>query len=290
MNVLKVEDIMVKDVYSASLPGTRDDVLDILRNKNISGVPVLKDDKVVGIVSRTNILKNPEEEQLALIMSRNPITINLGSTIFDAARLLYEKKIRRLPVVENGKLKGLITTSDVISSISKMGIDSQIKPYVKENVYTIWTGTPLSIVSYQMQLADVKACPVIDSDMNLAGILSDRDIVSASVIEDRVEKSDMSSGTDDDDWTWESMRDILNIYYSVSKVRLPPGKVASDLMVKNPITAMPISKVGDCALRMRRNKIDQMPIVDTDGKLCGILRDHDLLKALIDAEDEVLDG
>lgn len=282
MDVPKVEDVMVRDVYSASLPGTRDDVLDILRNRNISGVPVLKDGKVVGIVSRTNILKNPEEEQLALLMSRNPITIEVGKDLIDAAHLLYDNEIRRLPVVEDGRLKGLITTADVVSSIAKMNINIPIREYVKKSVYTIWTDTPLSVVSYQMQLADVKACPVIDSHTNLAGILSDRDIVEASIIEDRLEMSNMSAGTDDDVWTWESMRDTLSIYYSVSKVRLPPNKVASDLMVRNPITATPISKVSDCALRMRRNKIDQMPIVDSDSHLYGILRDHDLLRPLIE--------
>lgn len=43
-----IEDIMVRDVACATLPGSRDEVLKILKNKHISGVPVLKDSKVVG--------------------------------------------------------------------------------------------------------------------------------------------------------------------------------------------------------------------------------------------------
>ena len=101
----KVEDIMVKNVVIATLPGSRDEVLSILKDKHVSGVPVLKDGKVVGIVSRTNILKNPEEEQLALLMSRDPITIQIGASLQEAARILYERNIRRLPVVdENGQI------------------------------------------------------------------------------------------------------------------------------------------------------------------------------------------
>lgn len=279
-----VEEIMVEDVICATLPGTRDDVLHLLRDKNVSGVPVTKDGKVVGIVSRTNILKKPEEEHLALLMSRDPITIEVGSSLIDAAHLLYDNKIRRLPVVENGRLRGLITTADVIGHVAKMDIRLPIKDYVKPHVYTLWEDTPLAVVMYQMDLADVKACPVIDSNMNLAGILSDRDIVRASIIEDRVEMSDMSAGNDDDKWTWESVRDTLNIYYSISQVRLPPGMTAKDIMVKDPITATIITSVSDCALKMRRNHIDQVPIIDSAGKLKGIIRDQELLKPLIERE------
>ena len=111
---------MVRDVASATLPGSRDEVLKILKNKHISGVPVLKDSKVVGVVTRTNLLQNPEEEQLALLMTRDPITISSGSDLQTAARLLLEHRIRRLPVVDDGKLVGLVTVADVIGTIADM--------------------------------------------------------------------------------------------------------------------------------------------------------------------------
>ncbi|MBQ3621030.1 MAG: CBS domain-containing protein [Methanosarcinaceae archaeon] len=282
-NIPNVEDIMVKDVICARLPGTRDEVLHLLREKNVSGVPVTKGDKLVGIVSRTNILKNPEEEHLALLMSKDPVTIKVGQSLVEAAQLLYGRKIRRLPVIDDsGKLVGLITTADVIGYIARMNMTDQIKDYIKPHVYTLWEDAPVDVIMYQMNLADVKACPVIDSDMNLVGIISDRDIVRSSVIEDRVEKSDMSAADDEDAWRWESMRDTLNLYYSVSKVSLPIGKKAKDLMIRDPITATRITTISDCALKMRRNKIDQIPIVDFSGKLSGIIRDQELLKPLID--------
>jgi CBS domain-containing protein len=280
-----VEDIMVKDVTIATLPGSRDEVLSILKDKQVSGVPVLKDSKVVGIVSRTNILKNPEEEQLALLMSRNPITIQIGESLKEAARLLYDKNIHRLPVIDKeGYLKGLITTADVIGAIADFEIETPIQKYISPDVFIIWSETPLPVVSRQMDLADVKACPILDSNLNLVGIISDRDVVGSSIIEDRVEKSDMSAGDDDDSWTWESMRDTMSIYYSVSSVKLPMDKCAKDIMVSDLITATKITGVGACARKMKRAKIDQMPIVDTSGKLEGMLIDRDLLLPLINME------
>ncbi|WNY27221.1 CBS domain-containing protein [Methanolapillus ohkumae] len=283
---LKVEDVMVKNVACATLPGSRDEVLAILKDKKVSGVPVLKDNKVVGIVSRTNILKNPEEEQLALLMSRNPVTIKTGESLKEAARVLYEKNIRRLPVVsDGGKLEGLITTADVIGAIADLNIETPIKNYLSPNVYVLWNETPLPVVSLLMDLADVKACPIVDSGLNLVGIISDRDVVGASIIEDRVEKSDMSAGNDDDSWTWESMRDTMSIYYSVSSVKLPMNKFAKDIMVSDMITATSLASVDSCAKKMKRNKIDQIPIIDATGKLEGMLRDRDLLLPLIEMKD-----
>jgi CBS domain-containing protein len=278
-----IEDIMVRDVASATLPGSRDEVLKILKNKHISGVPVLKDSKVVGIVTRTNLLQNPEEEQLALLMTRNPITIPPGSDLQTAARLLLEHDIRRLPVVDEGKLVGLVTVADVVGTIADMNIDIPIKDYVEEEVVAIYSETPLPVVARIMELAGVKAVPVLDANLELVGIISDRDVISASVIEDSVEMSDMSAGQDDDAWTWESMRDTMSIYYSVSRIKVP-NLIGSDVMIREPVTATYIASVSDCARKMKRNRIDQIPIINSNRKLQGLLRDHDLLKPLIETE------
>ena len=278
-----IEDIMVRDVASVTLPGSRDEVLKILKNKHISGVPVLKDSKVVGIVTRTNLLQNPEEEQLALLMTRNPITISPGSDLPTAARLLLEHHIRRLPVVDEGKLVGLVTVADVVGTIADMNIDIPIKDYVEKEVVAIYSQTPLPVVARIMELAGVKAVPVLDSNLELIGIISDRDIISASTIEDSVEVSDMSAGSDDDAWTWESMRDTMSIYYSVSRIKVP-NLIGRDVMIKEPITATYITSVSDCARKMKRSRIDQVPIINSNRKLQGLLRDHDLLKPLIDSE------
>lgn len=278
-----IEDIMVRDVAGVTLPGSRDEVLKILKNKHISGVPVLKDSKVVGIVTRTNLLQNPEEEQLALLMTRNPITISPGSDLQTAARLLLENHIRRLPVVDEGKLVGLVTVADVVGTIADMNIDIPIKDYVEKEVVAIYSQTPLPVVARIMELAGVKAVPVLDSNLELVGIISDRDIIAASTIEDSVEVSDMSAGSDDDAWTWESMRDTMSIYYSVSRIKVP-NLIGSDIMIRDPITATYITSVSDCARKMKRSRIDQVPIINSNRKLQGLLRDHDLLKPLIDNE------
>ncbi|MBU4373166.1 MAG: CBS domain-containing protein [Euryarchaeota archaeon] len=279
---ITVEEVMVRDVAFAELPGSRDEVLEILKRKHISGVPIVKNGEVVGIVTRTDLLKNPEEEQIAILMTRNPITITPESSIVEAARLILENKIRRLPVVENHSLVGLITIADIMGAIAKLNIKTPISEYIVNNVVSVWSETPLSVVGEIMELADVKAVPILDTNLTLVGVATDKDLISVSIIDDKTEMTDMSAGSDDDAWTWESLRDTMSLYYSVSKIQLPDSPVKDIIkLTGEPETAVLSSQVSDCARKMRRNRIDQLPVIDSKRKLLGLLRDKDLLKAIV---------
>lgn len=277
-----VEDVMIREVASAELPGSRDEVLEILKTKHISGVPIVKNGELLGIVTRTDLLQNPEEEQIALIMTRNPITISPDKSIAEAARLILENNIRRLPVVKNSTLLGILTIADIVGAIAKLNITTPISDYLGNNVVSVWSETPINVVGGLMELADVKAVPLLDSNLALVGVASDKDLISASIIEDRTEVSNMSSGSDDDAWTWESLRDTMSLYYSVSKIKLPNYPVKDIIKFKGePETAVSSSQVSECAKKMRRKRLDQLPVITSTRNLLGLLRDKDLLKAII---------
>jgi CBS domain-containing protein len=279
---IKVDEVMVRDVARAELPGSRDEVLEILKSKHISGVPIVKNGKLAGIVTRTDLLKNPTEEQIAMLMTRNPITITSDKSIVDAAHLILDNNIRRLPVVEDGHLIGLVTIADLVGAMGRLNITTPISDYIGNNVVSVWSETPLSVVGEIMELADVKAVPILDSMLTLVGVASDKDLISASVITDKTEMSNMSAGSDDDAWTWESMRDTMSLYYSVSKIQLPNSPVKDLItLTGDPETALLSSHVSECARKMRRKRVDQLPVITSSKKLLGLVRDKDLLKAII---------
>ncbi|NJD76016.1 MAG: CBS domain-containing protein [Candidatus Methanoperedens sp.] len=279
---ITIEEVMVKDVAYTELPGSRDEVLEILKSKHISGVPIVKNHELVGIVTRTDLLKNPEEEQVAMLMTRNPITISPDKSIVEAARIILTKNIRRLPVVDNHSLVGLITIADIVGTIGRLNITSPISDYIGNNVVSVWSETPISVAGAIMELADVKAVPILDSSLALIGVATDKDLISASMIEDRTEMSNMSAGSDDDAWTWESLRDTMSLYYSVSKIKLPSKPVKDVIKITGePETAVLSSQVSDCARKMRRHRIDQMPVINSSRKLLGLLRDKDMLRSIV---------
>jgi CBS domain-containing protein len=280
-----VKDYMTSDVVHIDIPGNRDDVLKILKRTGISGVPVLKNKKLVGIITRKDLLRKPEETQLGLLMTAKPITIGPDADIREAARLLVSHRIRRLPVVEDNKLIGLLSVADLIHALAQMKIKDEIKDTYTSTTFALWEDTPLPLVGRVMEISGVDAIPILNSDSVLQGIISERDLIRHSSIEDSVGVSDFSNGTDDDEWTWESIRDNHSISFGISRVQLPnrPVKLA---MVKNVVAVPKNSEVSECALKMRRSRVDQMPVINGDKRLSAMLYDRELIKALCKEDAE----
>jgi CBS domain-containing protein len=271
---------MVRDVAYVAIPGNRDDVLKTLQERKVSGVPVIKKGEVVGMITRTDLLSNREEDQTALLMTRDPVLISPDRSIVEASKLLIEHDIRRLPVVEDKKLVGIITVADIVGVAADLGIEESVQPYLEKETVVLWSEMPLPVAGSIMEFAGVQACPVIDTGLKLVGMISDRDLIKASVIEDTVEKTDMSADNGEDAWMWDRVMQTINKYYTVSRIRLK-NILVSEAMV-SPITAFKMDKVSKCAATMHRNRIDQMPVITSSGKLMGMLKDKDILVALVD--------
>jgi CBS domain-containing protein len=276
---MKVADFMTTEVVSVEIPGNRDDVLKILKRTGISGVPVLKEGKLVGIITRKDLLRKADETQLGLLMTRNPATVTPDTPAEEAARILIEKNVRRLPVIEDEKLVGLLSVADLVHAIAQMRIKDEIKPYYVSQTFALWEETPLPLVGRIMEISGLESNPILDAESKLQGIISERDLIRHSSIEDTVEVSDFSNGTDDDEWTWESIRDMHTISYGISKIQLPDRAVKT-AMVSNVISVPLNAEVSECALKMKRGRVDQLPVVNGDKKLVAMLFDRDLIRAM----------
>lgn len=274
-----VKDYMTSDVVTVEIPGNRDDVLKILKRTGISGVPVLKDADLVGIITRKDLLRKAEETQLGLLMTPNPVTIGPDSTVREAASMMVRHSVRRLPVIDDGSLVGLLSVADLIAALAQMKIKDEIKELYTSQTFAIWEETPLPLVGRIMEISGFEAIPILDAESTLQGIISERDLIRNSSIEDMVEVSDFSNGTDDDEWTWESIRDMHTISYGISKIQLPDRPVKT-AMVRNVISVPMNAEVSECALKMKRARVDQLPVVNGDKKLVAMLFDRDLIRAL----------
>ncbi|HEX5168857.1 MAG TPA: CBS domain-containing protein [Cyclobacteriaceae bacterium] len=98
--------------------------LEVMLDKNIGGLLVMDGDKLVGIFterdySRKVILKGKSSKDTLIkdLMTPNPITVTPDTTIEDCMQLMTNKFIRHLPVVENGKVTGVISIGDVVRFI-----------------------------------------------------------------------------------------------------------------------------------------------------------------------------
>ena len=144
---MKVKEVMSKELIVGYVPGTIRDAMSILAKHDVSGMPVLKKNTktVIGVVTRNDIFKNPNEEQLALIMSQNPVLINKDKDLLDAAKLLYEKRIHGLPVTDRrGNLVGIISPTEILKALPNE-YDDVVEHYYTSNLVPVYQNTPITI-------------------------------------------------------------------------------------------------------------------------------------------------
>ena len=125
-----VSKIMTPDPISINLTNQVKDVIDIFDKNNIHHLPVVSGDKLIGMISKTDIERisyvndiQNDKAQTAIydvlsveqVMTKQVETVKSEDQIRDAAQLLAKGKYHALPVLEDGKLSGIITTTDVLN-------------------------------------------------------------------------------------------------------------------------------------------------------------------------------
>jgi CBS domain-containing protein len=275
---MKVKDAMSKELIVGYVPGTIRDVMKILAKNNVSGMPVLKKDTkiVIGVVTRNDIFKKSDEEQLALIMSTDPVIINKDKDILDAAKLLYEKRIHGIPVVDKRQnLVGIISPQDILRALPNE-YDDVVENYYTSNLVPVYQETPITIIMEIINVTNETALPVLNEKRELTGIISEGDLFKLSHIKESVAQTDIGMGGDEDAWTWEGIRDTIRLHYSTTQVDLPPVP-AKEVMIKNIVKAYKNDPISEIARKMYKNNISHVPVVNSENRLEGMVTDIDLM-------------
>lgn len=124
---IRVRDFMTRDLITFQPEQSVEEVIQTLIKNKISGGPVVnKNNELVGIISEGDCLKQISESRYYNMpmeqhtvenrMARNVETIDGNMNVFDAANRFLESKIRRFPIVENGKLVGQISQKDILKA------------------------------------------------------------------------------------------------------------------------------------------------------------------------------
>lgn len=282
MKTPKIADYMTRRPIVLYVPGTRRDAMKVFVDKTISGVPVLResDDALVGIVTRADVFSKPHEDQLAMIMRKDPVTCTCECTLDVAAKRMIENNIHRLPVLdEDGKLVGVISPLDILPYIDGLDLDQTVDTVMRSDVVPLYRGMPANVALEIMNLTGAKALPVLVDDATVGGILTDRDIFAQVSIDTKMVAADFGPETEDDHWTWDSLRNVMKFYYDTGRVEIP-GTIIEEFMVTRPETVQEKTSVSRAAELMHRNRFNQLPVLDPDRHLAGMVYDLDLLSVL----------
>ena len=131
----KVRDVMTENPACVSPSQSLAEAARILRDEDVGSLPVCEDDRVIGIVTDRDIVirviaegREPEQTTVGEISSKELVTVSPDDDFEDAMRLLAEHQVRRLPVVEEDRLVGILAQAD----IARVGKDAKTGEVVEE--------------------------------------------------------------------------------------------------------------------------------------------------------------
>lgn len=276
-----VADIMTNVPIVVEVPGSRSDAINVMVRNKLTGVPVVRaaDGKLVGIVSRKDVFNNFEEDQLSLIMKKDIITVSPSATITDVAKIFVEKRIHRIPVVDDGRLVGIITPTDLLDEVKNKKSKLKAEDVINTTCVTAYVEDPLSYIVASMRVSKSVAFPVLDARGNLVGIITDRDLF----IDQTEDKEALTAmGLDESTESLAGYRNVLPLFYVATDKDISDERIVKDYMIKNPVTVFKKTSVSDVAKLMKQNDFGQIPVHGNKDELVGMVYDVDILAALLE--------
>ena len=129
-----------------------------------------------------------------------------------------------------------------------------------------------------MRYSGFKVLIALNKDGKLSGILTETDFINESEVVSERTVHNTSVGTEGDKWSWDS----TNVLYVITNHLKFSDKEVKDVEATDLITATTRTTVTECANKMRHHNIEQIPVIDVDGELTGLVRATDLIKAIKD--------
>lgn len=129
---MRIREIMTTDLVTVPPTANVQQVARLMRDADIGDVLITDGGRLAGIVTDRDIVVravadgvNIGQAQVGDFMTRNVFTISPDSAVEDAARLMADEQIRRLPIVENGGLVGIVSLGDIAVDMEAAGVQSQ---------------------------------------------------------------------------------------------------------------------------------------------------------------------
>ncbi|KXA89628.1 hypothetical protein AKJ57_05065 [candidate division MSBL1 archaeon SCGC-AAA259A05] len=275
---MKVKDVMTKDVQAVTVPGSRNEAMELIRELEVSALPVLNENtkKFVGMIRLRDFFEDPDENQLGMLVNRDVVTVGPEQSLEDAARIMLREGVRRLSVVKGSKLEGIITVRDILRrAIAERKKETPVSECMQNSVTTIWERTPLKVALEILHLSGERALPVLDDEAHPVGMIGDEDIIAVSEVKTEEKTELMRGRSETEKWAWDSEDRI----YITKRSLTPPDKEVREVMSSDLITITKRTSASKCAELMRENEVHQVPVL-SGSKLIGMISDEDLLKAL----------
>ena len=200
-NIFTAINADIREIMSDKLTYTSDsaslnEVLNLMYEKNVGGLPIVDEDtRIKAIITEEDFVRfcRGLDTGLAVesFMSPNVVTAPAQTTIEKMTRMIIQKGFRRMPVVQDGVLMGMVTASDIMKYLGSGAafekvvtgdigevMNQPVKSLIKRSLLTTEKKVDLGHAARKMLDSDIGSLPVMDKG-SLVGILTERDYVRA---------------------------------------------------------------------------------------------------------------
>lgn len=181
-----VSEIMSRDPILCNNNDALDYVLQKFKLSRRGGFPIVEGKKLTGMVSERDIIKQLLGTNVGIkvedAMTRKPLIIQQNISILDCLKTMVNTRYRRLPVVSNGQLVGIVTSEDLLKYIHDHkyrieDLDEGLEKVMIKNVFTVQKDDDVSVAIKIMETKGIGGLPVVSRDKKLEGMITERDIL-----------------------------------------------------------------------------------------------------------------
>jgi len=184
--------VMTKNVVSVKVSAKISEAIELMKEKNLGGLPVVDDENRVRAIITERDIANLFADRISgikvsQVMSEKVITALSKTTMFEAERTMTTQGFRRLPIISDGKVIGIITTMDIIRFFGSGSVFKYLRSgtiiqvlntpaleIATKEVSTIESSADVGQAAKIMQNKNIGAIPVVENE-KLVGIITERD-------------------------------------------------------------------------------------------------------------------
>ena len=191
---MRISTIMTGDVITGAPSDSKVKILKLMVDNHIGGIPIIDDNDIVGMVTKTDFLRNVDtkpydETPIKDIMTNRVITVSPDDRLVHARRLMIDNDVARLVVVNSGLIMGIITAKDMAKTIVefKERVPEKyqhtqirnlfVQEVMSQTIETTTKDATIAQVANIMVSKEFSGMPVSDHKNKVQGIVSKSDIL-----------------------------------------------------------------------------------------------------------------
>jgi CBS domain-containing protein len=261
---MQIKNLMSEDVITIDKDQNLSDALKLLRKNNVSRLPVTNNKELVGIISERDIankLGSSKYESMpasrlhiSSVMVKDVCTVPQTMQLGDVAKLMLEKGIGSVPVMDGDKMVGIVSKADFVTLAVGIAFDKiTVKELMTKDIKFVSPTERLIHARRVMLEAHVGRLAVIE-DEKLVGMITSKDLMRAFI----------------------DFKKNVPEKHQKSQIK---EVIVEDIMSSNPVFTSRDATISEVSKVMMETGYNGLPVVE-DGKVAGIITQTDILRLI----------